>query len=161
MKQLISDIIGFTKNLTQIDLLLYIAVLVLIILVVSLIYIIKTSNEEEVEPSVLYNEEDIDLKEIVNNIENAEAPIAKFTSYETEQEEKAIISYDELLEKRASGAINYDEETLLEDGISVRKINLDKASNNTEPLRKQNSVFNYEKEEAFLKAIQTLNQLLN
>lgn len=164
MKQLFNDIIGFTKSLTEVDLLLYFAVVVLIILVVSLIYIIKTSDdEEEVQKATMFNEEDIDLKEVVTNIETTKPPVVEFTSYEEEQEEKAIISYDELISKSKLENINYDEEKVINDEVSVKKIALDHITNSQmeNEVPRSNSLFNYEKEEAFLKTLQALNELLN
>lgn len=175
MKQLLSNIFGFIKSLDPIDILLYFAVVVLIILVVSLIYIIKTSDddEEEIEEPIIPKKEqniskndDLDLKEVMNSLENTNPPISEFTSYESEQEEKAIISYEELLRKNKYGQINYDEEKTLNDEISIKKVNLDKlAEIKEEPVEKvktnTHNLFRYEKEEAFLKALQTLNQLLN
>ena len=90
MKQLIKDIISFSKSLTAVDLLLYFAVLTLIILIVSLIYIIKTSDDEEAEDLIenkttFFNQEDVDIKEIITNIENREETVSEFTDYESEQ----------------------------------------------------------------------------
>jgi hypothetical protein len=162
MKQLILDIMGFMKNLNWVDLLLYLAVLVLLILVVSLIYIIKNDEDENMEEdSFEYNTEDIDLKEVVNNIENTNPSVVDFTKYEEEQEEKAIISYDELLKKNKIGNIKYDKEELVNDEVSVKKIDLNNIieERNIEIKKNENSpLYKYEKEEAFLK---TLNELLN
>lgn len=164
MKQLFSDIISFTKNLTQVDLLLYFAILVLIILIVSLIYIIKNSTEEE-ELKEEFNTEDIDLKEVVSNIENVDPPNIEFTSYEKDQEEKAIISYDELIAKNKKGNIYYNEEEIQNDEISIKKIDLDNiiASNEIpkEALENEKKLFKYANEEAFLNALKALNELLN
>lgn len=163
MKQLFSDIIGFTKNLTQVDLLLYFAILVLIILIVSLIYIIKNSDEEEIKEE--FNTEEIDLKEVVSNIENVEPPTIEFTSYEKDQEEKAIISYDELIAKNKSGTFQYNEEEIQNDEISIKKIDLDNivASNEIakEATISENKLFKYANEEAFLNALKALSELLN
>ncbi len=164
MKQLFNDIIGFMTNLNYIDLLLYIAILVLLILVVSLIYIIKTSEEEIVDSN---NEEtDIDLKEVVNNIITTQesVPTSTFTSYEKDQEEKAIISYEELLAKSKMGNINYNEEEILDDEILVKKIDLNNITsykNENLTKSKESKLFRYTNEEAFLKALQKLNELLN
>ncbi len=162
MKQLFSDILGFIKSLNQLDLLLYVAIVILIILVVSLIYIIKTSEEEE-EATTLFNNEDIDLKEIVTTIENAEPKTVEFTSYEEEQEEKAIISYDELIKKKQAGTINYDKEELINNEVSIKKINLNSltTTDTKNETDKTNSLFNFEKEEAFLETLKALNELLN
>lgn len=167
MKQLLKDMLHFITGFNQMDLLLYFAVLILIILVVSLIYIIKTSDEEEEytnpeEGTTLYNEEDVDLKEIITNIEESTPPVVEYTDYEKEQEEKAIISYDELLERSKMGMIKYDTEEANNKEVSIKKINLDKlakAENKEE--KSKCSLFHYEKEEAFLKALQSLNELLN
>lgn len=168
MKQLIRDIVGFLTSLDPIDILLYFAVVVLIVLVVSLIYIIKTSDDdEEIEVEdyskpTAYNKEELDLQDVMTNLEKVSPPSNDTSSYEIEQEEKAIISYEELLKKNKCGSINYDEEKRENEEISIKKINLDQFAT---PIKEEktptNSLFNYEKEEAFLKAIQALNNLLN
>ena len=168
MKQLLKDITSFITSLNQMDLLLYFAVLILIILVVSLIYIIKTSDEEEElesseTGSTIYNKEDLDLKEVITNIEESTPPVVEYTDYEREQEEKAIISYDELIERSKMGTVNYATEEVANKEVSIKKINLDKLVEPKikEETPKNNSLFHYEKEEAFLKALQSLNELLN
>ncbi len=169
MKQLLKDIIGFTKSLTGIDILLYFAVLILIILIISLIYIIKNSDEEieEIEEhsdgeSTIFNKEDVDIKEIITNIENVDSKVAEFTDYESEQEEKAIISYEELLAKNKAGELNYAEEKVVNNEVTVKKVNLDTIINKErQEATSKSSLFNYEKEEAFLQALKSLNELLN
>lgn len=166
MKQLFSDIIGFIKNLNQVDFLLYFAILVLIILVVSLIYIIKTSDEEEEEILVdeLSNNEDIDISEIVTNIENTIPPAIEFTSYEKEQEEKAIISYEELLAKSKEGVISYNEEEIENTEISIKKIDLDNIIVENEEkknIERNTKSTKYAEEEAFLQTLKQLSDLLN
>ncbi len=167
MKQLIKDIISFSKSLTAVDLLLYFAVLTLIILIVSLIYIIKTSDDEEAEDLIenkttFFNQEDVDIKEIITNIENREETVSEFTDYESEQEEKAIISYEELLQKSKQGKLNYEEEKVVNNEVIVKKVSLDNVVNKEEKEETpKGSLFHYEKEEAFLKALQSLNELLN
>ncbi len=82
-------------------------------------------------------------------------------SYEKDQEEKAIISYDELLQKQNKYAINYEKEELLDD-LVVKKVNLNDLVNKDEPVKiKEVRVISYEKEEAFLRALKELNKLLN
>lgn len=155
--QILKDIIGFIKALSQIDYLLYFAVLVLIILIVSLIYIIRTSEEEEETMST--NSEIEDLKTIVSDIENREPQIVKLNDYEAEQEEKAIISYEELLAKNKMD-IKYEEENMNNDEISIKKINLDTIMEKPKE-NKHIGFYSYEREEEFLKSLQALNKLLN
>ena len=82
-------------------------------------------------------------------------------SYEKDQEEKAIISYDELLQRQNKYAVNYEKEELLDD-LVVKKVNLNDLVNKNEQVKiKEVRVISYEKEEAFLKALKELNKLLN
>ena len=96
--QFLKDIISFFHTLSLIDYILYFSVLTLIVLVISLIYILKNNEEEEILKKPVQNEieDEIDLKNIVNTIDEKPKPIIDMTEYENEQEEKAIISYEEL-----------------------------------------------------------------
>lgn len=186
------DIIDIFTSFGIVDYILYIAVVTLIILIVSLIYVMKNENEssEEVELKDVSDEmqekmplnEELDLQNIVNTLDESPKPIIDMTAYEEEQERKAIISYDELLQSANSKTISYDEEKLIDDVIPVKKIQtapieLPKVKSETiiqnldlkpkEPkieideLRTSSKMFSYEKEEAFLKALKELNELLN
>ena len=163
MKQLIRDIIGFLRNINKIDYLLYFAILVLIILIVTLIYIIKTSDEEE----SLYMEEepkeDIDLQEVVSNLESTTPPVADFTNYEKDQEAKATISYDELLARNNQANINYNEEKILDDEISVKKVNLDQIINESENknISLKETEDKFQEEEQFLEQLKSMSDVLN
>jgi hypothetical protein len=165
MKQLIADIIGLITNFNKIDFLLYFAVLILLILVVSLIYIIINDDEyESEEDNFKYNNEDIDLKEVVNNIENSTPSTIELTKYEEEQEEKAIISYDELIKKNKTGSVKYDNEEIINDEVSVKKIDLNNILEENNIIASQNStspLYKYEKEEAFLQTLKNISELLN
>ena len=103
-------------------------------------------------------EEMEELKNIVSDIENSKPPVLELTDYEAEQEEKAIISYEELLAKKDSGSITYEEET--NDEVSIKKVNVDALE---KPSKNKKSVvfYNYEREEEFLKKLKALNELLN
>ncbi len=169
MGRFMSDVLGFIKSLNPIDILLYFAVVILIVLIVSLIYIIKTRDDEESEeesPSY-YDEtknDDLDLKEVMADLnKTASIPYEETTSYEEEQEEKAIISYEELLRKSKFGRLDYEENETKNDEITIKKVNLEHLSKPKlkEELPKTNNLFKYEKEEAFLKALKQLNELLN
>lgn len=83
------------------------------------------------------------------------------TEYEKDQEEKAIISYDELLKKHNRYAVNYEKEEVLDD-LVVKKVNLNDLENRNQTDELTGvQVISYEKEEAFLKALKELNGLLN
>ena len=192
MMNIFRDVVDIFTSFGIVDYILYIAVVTLIILIVSLIYVIKNENDEneEIESKEVSNEmqdkvpihEELDLQNIVNTLDESPKPIIDMTAYEEEQEKKAIISYDELLQSANSKPISYDEEKMIDDVIPVKKIQtasleLPKIKNETiiqnlelkpkEPnieINSENSsskLFSYEKEEAFLKALKELNELLN
>ncbi len=158
MKQIMSDLIGMILSLSHIDILLYIAVVVLIILIVSLIYIIKTGEEET---TTIENVETDDLKTILKKMEKNKLETVALTDFEKEQEAKAIISYDELIAKNKLGNLKYDEENIVNDEIVVKKINLDSLIEKSDEQKKTITFYNYKREEEFLKNLKALTQLLN
>lgn len=112
------------------------------------------------------NQEMVDLQSITKDLENKQnEKTIDFTSYEAEQEEKAIISYDELLEASKKVSINYSEEKNIDD-VLVKKVDLDNTGKiELDPIKKElNSkveLVSYEHEEDFLKALKQLQSLLN
>ena len=171
--QIINDIISFLGTLTFVDVVFFFAVLALMLLVIILIYFIRENQYEEdnhipskKEPLKLNKEDNNELaslKEITEALENAEPSSINLNKYEEEQEEKAIISYDELLQKKNGFAINYSEEENLDDELTVKKVDLDNLVNRDVVVKPEIkvSVISYEKEEAFLEALKNLAQKLN
>ncbi len=187
MYNFFTDIWQIISSLSFIDYILYFAVVTLIILIVSLIYVIETEKLEEKEiTKEQINEEytmnkevneEIDLQNIVNTIDENPKPLVDMTAYEEEQENKAIISYDELLSEIKQNEINYTKEEMVDDVIPVKKISVNPVEERmpleliakepkiefetTSQEETKGKLFSYEKEEAFLKALQQLNELLN
>lgn len=154
------DIIAFLKNISFIDFIFFFAVVFLIVLVVSLIYFIKV-NEDDIEKEIKFDDPD-NLKAIAGAIKKEAKPIT-FTSYEKEQEEKAIISYDELLSNTGEFELNYEDEETKGD-ISVKKIDLSNLVNTTmknETPKMEVHLMSLQKEEEFLKALKELQKMLN
>ncbi len=106
----------------------------------------------------------IDLKTLTKKLqEEKENNIISFTDYEKDQEEKAIISYNELLEHQNKYRINYEKE-IKDDDVTIKKVNLQELVNKNEiddASKIDVRVISYEKEEAFLSALKELNRLLN
>lgn len=113
------------------------------------------------------NKERFDLEAITKNISENYKPVnVKLTSYEQEQEENAIISYEELVaQMENNNKINYDTSYIHhDDDVDVRKIDADneikesdtQVSNNRTGL----TCMTYEKEEEFLKALKQLQSTL-
>ena len=169
---LFKDILNFLGNLTFIDYVFFFAVLVLIILIVTLFYFIKIndevftskSKEDKKEPT---QEMKIieEINKALNNNESKENTYAEnaIDSYEKDQEERAIISYDELLKQDHNYELNYEKEEYLDD-LSVKKVNLDNLVTEKEMEEKpiiSGRVISFAKEEAFLKALKQLQKELN
>ena len=90
----------------------------------------------------------------------------KLTPYEEEQEEKAIISYEELISKSDNVSIIYSDTSIKDDDLLVKQVDLENTGKiELDPLKKElNSKVNlisYEHEEAFLSALKQLQNLLN
>ena len=159
MKQFIIDITNMIGQLSIIDMITLIALITFIILIISVIYFYRLSSLEIEESEV---NDMIDLKEITKKIEEAPKGInIELTEYEKEQEQNAIISYDELIRSNNAMHINYKTEEDVS-GVSVKEIDLkniatvDKHSTDTKVC-----VINYEAEEAFLEALKNLKNMLS
>ena len=119
----------------------------------------ETSSKEEE-----YNDEEgelLDLESLTKKLQEEKEEQANISKYEQDQEEKAIISYDELLKKHNKYAVNYEKEEVMDDLI-VKKVNLNDLINpDAKDDNLQVRVISYKKEEAFLNALKELNRLLN
>ncbi len=182
---ILKDILTIITSLNTVDYILYFGIILLICLVVSLIYVLKNEKEDATNEIVNTNNEEIDLKSIVNKIDENPTPVVDMTRYEEEQEQKAIISYDELV-KSTQNTLSYQKEEMVDDIIPVKQIQVTpmelpkikdgdnildslnitqkepkfEVDSNTTDTR-EFKLFSYEKEEAFLKALKELNELLN
>lgn len=172
--QIINDTLSFLKTLSFVDVVFFFAVLALMLLVIILIYFIRENRVDEDNNITFTQDKDIkkideasseitSLKEITEALENAEPSSVNLNKYEEEQEEKAIISYDELLKRKNDFAINYSDEEMLDDDLTVKKVDLDNLVNKDviAPTKIKVSVISYQKEEAFLEALKQLQQKLN
>lgn len=154
------NILLFLNSLSFIDYVFFFTVVFLIVLVVSLVYFIRV-NEEIIVSDEKASDPD-NLSNIVSKIKKEAKPIT-FTSYEKEQEDKAIISYDEL--KKSSGDVElaYEDET--QGDLVVKKIDLANLVNNanvvkTEPPKMEVHLLSLAHEEEFLQTLKELQKLL-
>lgn len=145
--------------LRLVDIIFFFAVLILMILIVTLIYFIKINNETE-EKDLEETQEMKIAKELRDSMKNSE-PTIKFTDYEKDQEDKAIISYDELLNKGNNYELNYEKEEMHDD-LSVKKVDLDNLvnKNNNTVSNIEVRLISFQKEEAFLEALKRLQKEL-
>ncbi len=159
--KLINDIIAILSSLSFVDYILYFSVLALLILTIALIYVLKSEDEEKSIGSEEMKENEVDLKYIASTIKEKTEPIVDMTAYEEEQEQKAIISYDELVKESNKKQLQYDKVELVDNLIPTKKINLSDMIKEKEEEKEETTIFHYEKEEAFLKTLKELNSLLN
>ena len=166
--QIINDTISFLKTLSFVDVVFFFAVLALMLLVIVLIYFIRENSSDAHDNIIPHNDDqsksEIDsLKEITEALENAEPSSVNLNKYEEEQEEKAIISYDELLKRKNDFAINYSEEENLDEDLTVKKVDLDNLINRDIVVKPEIkvAVISYQKEEAFLEALKKKKKKLN
>lgn len=115
----------------------------------------------------LWQDDTIELQNIREELENTpkERKI-EMTPFEAEQEEKAIISYDELIKKADNVSINYsDTPNNPETNILFKQVDLDKTGQiELDPIKKafntKIDITSYEHEEAFLEALKNLKDSL-
>ena len=183
MKNLILDFTSFIKSLTFVDILFIISLIGLVVLLVVLIYIIKMNNDEEIElieenevkETNNDNVEELDLVSLSKEIEEKPNRPITLNDYEREQEEKAIISYDELIKTKdiPLEEINYKNEEE-KDGLTIRTVNQEEITKPIELPRiklkeskinqdndEKDALINYVKEEEFLDALKKLESILN
>ena len=134
---------------------------VLLLIITSIVILLIIKNRERYMDTVNKAKRDmIDLEAITRNLEeNYQPPVIELTNYEREQEESAVISYDELLKRKTSNVVNYDDSFVNDTIVDVKKIDL--RENNEQSSTMINTkievrLFDYEKEEAFLKALRQL-----
>ena len=158
--RIFSDIGNFLLALRFVDVVFFLAVLILRILVITLIYFIKI-NDGEFKKKTCEETAEMRIVRDLKDSMNGENKTVQFTDYEKEQENKAIISYDELVKKSNNYDLNYVEEKNIDD-LTVKQVDLDNLFN-----KKQENmasievrVISFAKEEAFLQALKQLQQEL-
>ena len=100
----------------------------------------------------------LDLETITKRLEENNSEPITMNDDEEEQEQRAIISYDELLEKQKDLKINYEEEEQKGD-LTIKKVDLDNISTPVE--KEPPKSISFEKEEAFLDALKKLQEQIN
>ncbi len=160
--KIFNDIYNFIMALRFVDIVFYFSILILMILIVILIYFIRINKMEEDEKNKLGETQEMKIaKELRNNMKSNDKMI-QFTDYEKDQEDKAIISYDELLNKETNNyELNYETEEMHDD-LSVKKVDLDNLVNksNNAVSNLEVRVISFQKEEAFLEALKRLQKEL-
>jgi len=105
----------------------------------------------------LWQNDDFDIKDVSRELENLPKDRKiNMTPYEEEQEETAIISYDELVNRKDEVKTNIVSDDVIEDKTIILDKVLDTNTDNALP-----SDLSYEHEEAFLESLKELQNVLN
>ena len=137
------------------DIIFILIIIVLLIMAVIVLLMIKREENKIMSVEEKSKKTMIDLDRITANIERDYKPLnIELTSYEQEQEDNAVISYEEL--KNKSTNVTYEESY---DETGVKKIDFNKTID-LEHTQKIDVplLSNYEKEEAFLRALRQLQK---
>lgn len=165
MKEMYENLVGFIYSLSMGDYFFFIGTFLLIVLFVYILYLIKCSDGEEVENVVSDKKDDFDIEEVTKAIEKDYKPeTIRLTSYEEEQENNAVISYEELLKNKDKISVSYDDEYEFEEPtLSVKKFDLTNTSETPviDESKLKVQLISYEKEEEFLKALKDLQSNLS
>lgn len=176
MEKIVLTIGGLLKSFSWSDIFFFIVTLVLILLLIYIIFLIKTEKEEIKQdmstrnikeqkiPATNHqkeNKKDRSLTDIVNVLETEYKPKPiDLSEYEKEQENTAIISYEELLSKTSNNIYYDDNYQSGFDDIIVQKID-NKESKTQELVDLPRAIMmSYESEEAFLSALKSLQKNL-
>lgn len=167
MKDFLENIFGFLYALSMGDYFFLIATFLLILALIYIIYLIKRDDfMDEKRFEVNKDNDAMDILSICEKIESEYKPgTIELTSYEEEQENNAIISYDELIKNKNQNTINYDADYKYDsDELSVKKINIEEykmSEKREKEIELKVKLMHYDKEEAFLRALKQLQQNLS
>lgn len=162
MKETLKDLFGFMYSLSMGDYFFFIGTFLLIVLFIYIIYLLKIEPEELPKKK----EEKFDISKVTKNLEENYKPATpniKLTSYEEEQENNAIISYDELVKTREMNVVTYDDNfSNTEPDLDIKKIDLEGTGKIkiVDP-KIEVKLIDYEKEEEFLKVLKDLQSKLS
>ena len=165
MKEMYENLVGFIYSLSMGDYFFFIGTFLLIVLFVYILYLIKCSDGEEALNAVSDKKDDFDIEAVTKAIEIDYKPeTIRLTSYEEEQENDAVISYEELLKNKDKISVSYDDEYEFEEPtLSVKKFDLTNTSETPviDESKLKVQLMSYEKEEEFLKALKDLQSNLS
>ena len=165
MKEMYENLVGFIYSLSMGDYFFFIGTFLLIVLFVYILYLIKCSDGEETLNAVSEKKDDFDIEAVTKAIEKDYKPeTIRLTSYEEEQENNAVISYEELLKNKDKISVSYDDEYEFEEPtLSVKKFDLTNTSETPviDESKLKVQLMSYEKEEEFLKALKDLQSNLS
>lgn len=167
------EIMEYFSSLNVYDIVFLTANILLMLLLVTFIYVLKIKdNKEDKIDAVEIDNSDISLNDLTFKVEKEVVVRSDLTKFENEEETKAIISYDELVNTQSIPVLKYKEEEEIE-GLLVKAIDVNNLIETMDPKpishpasynvnkTKRHTAISDSKEEEFLLTLKKLESMVN
>ena len=167
------NLLEYFNSLNTYDIIFIGANILLMMLLVTFIYVLKFKDKkEEVTNTIVVDNSDISLEALTTKLqENTAVVRTDLTKFENEEETKAIISYDELVNTQGIPVLKYKNEEEI-NGLLVRAIDVNNLIETMDPKpishpavynankNKKYAAISKVKEEELLLSLKKLNSML-
>ncbi len=167
------NLLEYSNSLNTYDIIFIGANILLMMLLVTFIYVLKFKDKkEEVTNTIVVDNSDISLEALTSKLQESTAVIrTDLTKFENEEETKAIISYDELINTQSIPVLKYKNEEEI-NGLLVRAIDVNNLIETMDPKpishpavynankEKKYAAISKVKEEELLLSLKKLNSML-
>ena len=128
------NLLEYFNSLNTYDIIFIGANILLMMLLVTFIYVLKFKDKkEEVTNTIVVDNSDISLEALTSKLQESTAVIrTDLTKFENEEETKAIISYDELINTQSIPVLKYKNEEEI-NGLLVRAIDVNNLIETMDP----------------------------
>lgn len=167
------NLLEYFNSLNTYDIIFIGANILLMMLLVTFVYVLKFKDKkEEVTNTIVIDNSDISLEALTSKLQENTAVIrTDLTKFENEEETKAIISYDELINTQSIPVLKYKNEEEI-NGLLVRAIDVNNLIETMDPKpishpavynankEKKYAAISKVKEEELLLSLKKLNSML-
>lgn len=167
------NLLEYFNSLNTYDIIFIGANILLMMLLVTFVYVLKFKDKkEEVTNTIVVDNSDISLEALTSKLQENTAVIrTDLTKFENEEETKAIISYDELINTQSIPVLKYKNEEEI-NGLLVRAIDVNNLIETMDPKpishpavynankEKKYAAISKVKEEELLLSLKKLNSML-
>ena len=167
------NLLEYFNSLNTYDIIFIGANILLMMLLVTFVYVLKFKDKkEEVTNTIVVDNSDISLEALTSKLQENTAIIrTDLTKFENEEETKAIISYDELINTQSIPVLKYKNEEEI-NGLLVRAIDVNNLIETMDPKpishpavynankEKKYAAISKVKEEELLLSLKKLNSML-
>lgn len=128
------NLLEYFNSLNVYDMVFMGANIVLMLLIVSFIYVLKIKDKNELinEVSTNMEDSDISLEALTTKLQDKAFVREDLTPFESEEETKAIISYDELIKTQSIPVLKYKNEEEI-NGLLVKAIDVNNLIETMDP----------------------------